>query len=358
ADPAANKDSLVVVTFGNRPGASWTGKILGNRNNVVSLGITAHPKAIVGLYRIYVAVSVGNGMQRTEKDPNTNIYMLFNPWCPDDDVFYPDDTGRMEYVLNSTGLIYQGTAEHVGERGWVYGQGFAGEPLKIALAFHNQGDLMKSVKAHMEISVTYYTGVVSSDPFKIEDFSLYVEPYQSERSTKVFDIPPQEYMSHLGPNSSLEISVIGQTDNEEVSEVKSVSLKLPPLNVTVNSDMFVIVSFTNTLNFPLTGAKLAMEGAGLLETQVYNYRPQKPGLRTLLLVLDCENLPDVTPAVTGRSTSWQRYLMNQHPTNWSFQVVTCKRRLTVLPLELRGPLLAQNIPQPGVTPKSGKLLAC
>ncbi|MEQ2306989.1 hypothetical protein AMECASPLE_013641, partial [Ameca splendens] len=606
ADPAANKDSLVVVTFGNRRGASWTGKILGNRNNVVSLGITAHPKAIVGLYRIYVAVSVGNGMQRTEKDPNTNIYMLFNPWCPDDDVFYPDDAGRMEYVLNSTGLIYQGTAEHVGERGWVYGQfeegvldaciyimdacrmpinnrgdiitmvrsasalinsqddngvlignwsndfsmgtppttwtgsakillqyhstgapvsfaqcwvyagvlntflrclgipsrlitnfnsahdntgnlktelifkadgtpdrrntrdsiwnyhcwneaymkrvdlppkysgwqvvdatpqetsdgyfrcgpapviaikngelchpfdcsfvfaevnsdlihmkidrygnmtpfkvdktyvgkliytksmtgwrpeditgtykypegssedqktmdlaeqygcsrdhsdyptsklsinisaqaGFAGEPLKIALAFHNQGDLMKSVKAHMEISVTYYTGVVSSDPFKIEDFSLYVEPYQS--STKVFDIPPQEYMSHLGPNSSLEISVIGQTDNEEVSEVKSVSLKLPPLNVTlsgqpqVNSDMFVIVSFTNTLNFPLTGAKLAMEGAGLLETQVYNYRtippmgkisrkvgfrPQKPGLRTLLLVLDCENLPDVT----------------------------------------------------------------
>lgn len=40
----------------------------------------------------------------------------------DDDVFYPDDAGRSEYVLNSTGLIYMGTSDQVTERGWVYGQ--------------------------------------------------------------------------------------------------------------------------------------------------------------------------------------------------------------------------------------------
>ncbi|XP_035981496.1 coagulation factor XIII A chain [Fundulus heteroclitus] len=609
ADPAANKDSLVVVTFGNRTGTSWSGEILEARGTVLSLGITANAKAIVGLYRMYVAVVVGNGMQRTEKDPNTNFYLLFNPWSPDDEVFYPDEIGRTEYVLNSTGLIYMGTPEQVSERGWVYGQfeegvldaciyimdvcrmpiqsrgevtkmvrtasalinsqddngvlvgnwsddfsmgtppttwtgstkillqyhntgapvsfaqcwvyagvlntflrclgipsrvisnfnsahdntgnlktelvfkedgtpdrrntrdsiwnyhcwneafmkrvdlppkfsgwqvvdatpqetsdgyfrcgpapviairdgelchpfdcgfvfaevnsdlihmvsdkygnmtpkkvdttyigkmlytkavsswgpeditgtykhpegsaadketmakaeqygcardqsdfpasklaiqisvqaGFVGEPLKIEVTFYNQAELMKSVKAHMEITVTYYTGVASSDPFKSEDFTLDIAAFQN--STRVFEITPQQYVSQLGSNSSLEITVTGKSDDEEVSEVKTISLKLPPLNITlsgqpqVNQEMYAVVSFTNTLSFPLTGAKLAMEGAGLLETQVYNYRtippmgqisrkvgfrPLKPGLRTLLVLLDCENLPDVTTMV-------------------------------------------------------------
>ncbi|XP_037549943.1 coagulation factor XIII A chain-like [Nematolebias whitei] len=113
SDPIPNKDSLVVVTFGNRPGGSWAGQILGSQGAAVSLGITPHAGAIVGLYRTYVAVSVGNGMQRTSKDPSTNLYVLFNPWCK-------------EYVLNSTGIIYQGTSEKITERGWVYGQFEAG----------------------------------------------------------------------------------------------------------------------------------------------------------------------------------------------------------------------------------------
>lgn len=183
----------------------------------------------------------------------------------------------------------------------------------------------------MEISPTYYTGVVASDPLKVEDFRLDLDGFQSEwlwlqipglkrgfpwhsgyvcvsvaGSIKVFELSPQEYVSQLDSNSSLEVTVTGQTDDVEVSEVKTIALKLPPLNITVkprlnvhetfnslkishwfvdvctciqlsgqpqvNCDMYVMVSFTNTMGFPLTGAKLAMEGAGLLETQVYNYR--------------------------------------------------------------------------------------
>uniref|UniRef100_A0A3B3XR34 Transglutaminase-like domain-containing protein n=1 Tax=Poecilia mexicana TaxID=48701 RepID=A0A3B3XR34_9TELE len=580
ADPAANKESLVVVNFGNHSGAAWAGQIVEARDTVVSLGVTASSKAIVGLYRMYVAVAMGNGMQRTEKDPNTNFYLLFNPWSPDDDVFYPDDAGRSEYVLNSTGLIYMGTPDQVTERGWVYGQfeeGILDACIYIMdacrMSIHNRGDVvkmvrtasalinsqddngvlignwsddfsmgtppttwtgsasilqkyhtsgapvsfaqcwvyagvlntflrclgipsrvvtnfnsahdntgnlktelifkpdgtpdrhktqdsiwnyhcwneafmkrvdlppkysgwqavdatpqetkdgyfrcgpapviairdgelchpfdcgfvfaevnsdlihmksdkygnmtpfkvdttyvgkliytkslsgwgpeditgtykhpeghfkqlymscgqcfqdyeaMKLVKVHMEISPTYYTGVVASDPLKVEDFRLHLDAFQSEwLCIKVFELLPQEYISYLGSNSSLEVTVTGQTDDVEVSEVKTIALKLPPLNITlsgqpqVNRDMYVMVSFTNTMGFPLTGAKLAMEGAGLLETQVYNYRtippmgqisrkvgfrPTKPGLQTLLVVLDCDNLPDVN-TTTGRSKS-------------------------------------------------------
>jgi len=40
----------------------------------------------------------------------------------EDDVFYPDEAGRFEYVMNPTGVIYQGSADSVGERSWIYGQ--------------------------------------------------------------------------------------------------------------------------------------------------------------------------------------------------------------------------------------------
>lgn len=194
--------------------------------------------------------------------------------------------------------------------------GFVGEPVKVSVTFYNQSEMMKSVKAHLEISVAYYTGVVSSDPLKNEDFYLDVEPFQS--STRVFELSPQEYASQLGANCSLEVSVTGKTDDLEVSEVKTISLKPPPLNVTlsghpqVNRQMWVTITFTNTTNFTLTGPKLALEGTGLLEPQKFDFRnilpggqisrkvgfrPSKPGLKTLLVILDCDNLCDVTTMV-------------------------------------------------------------
>ncbi|XP_054880737.1 coagulation factor XIII A chain-like [Poeciliopsis prolifica] len=197
-----------------------------------------------------------------------------------------------------------------------YLKGYVGDPLRVSVTFYNQSETIKSVKVYMEISSTYYTGVVASDPLKVEDFRIDLDAFQS--SIKMFELSPQEYVSQLGSNSNLEVTVTGQTDDVEVSEVKTIALKLPPLNITlsgrpqVNRDMYVMVSFTNTLGFPLTDTKLAMEGAGLLETQLYNYRtippmgqishkvgfrPTKPGLQTLLVVLDCDNLPDMMAMV-------------------------------------------------------------
>lgn len=46
------------------------------------LGITPTPSAIVGKYRTYVAIEVGGNMQRTSRDTSTDLYVLFNAWCP------------------------------------------------------------------------------------------------------------------------------------------------------------------------------------------------------------------------------------------------------------------------------------
>lgn len=74
-----------MVTFGSRAGGPWSGRILENNGASLMLSITSTPSAIVGKYRVYVAIDVGSGIQRTRRDPSTDLYMLVNAWCPGTD---------------------------------------------------------------------------------------------------------------------------------------------------------------------------------------------------------------------------------------------------------------------------------
>uniref|UniRef100_A0A3Q3KL59 protein-glutamine gamma-glutamyltransferase n=1 Tax=Monopterus albus TaxID=43700 RepID=A0A3Q3KL59_MONAL len=96
--------------------------ILQTQGQMLVLGITPTANAIVGKFRIYVAILSGTGMQRTKRDPTTDLYLLFNAWCPEDAVFLPDEDQRREYVLNDSGVIFQGSVDKVTQRTWAYGQ--------------------------------------------------------------------------------------------------------------------------------------------------------------------------------------------------------------------------------------------
>ncbi|KAM9839261.1 coagulation factor XIII A chain-like [Aulostomus maculatus] len=122
SSPTVNRGSQVVVTFGSRAPGTWAGEILENQGESVLLGITPSPNAIVGKFRTYVAIVTGGGMQHNSRDETTDLYVLFNAWCPDDPVFYPDEAGRMEYVLSDSGSIFQGSSGSVSQRTWIYGQ--------------------------------------------------------------------------------------------------------------------------------------------------------------------------------------------------------------------------------------------
>ncbi|XP_053268928.1 coagulation factor XIII A chain [Pleuronectes platessa] len=122
SNPSASKGSLIVVTFGSRPGGPWSGQILEVQGPVVNVGITPRPDAIVGKFRTYVAIKANGGLQRTGRTTGTDMYLIFNAWCPDDCVFLPDESECREYVLNDYGVIYQGTVESVSHRNWMYGQ--------------------------------------------------------------------------------------------------------------------------------------------------------------------------------------------------------------------------------------------
>ncbi|XP_040921592.1 coagulation factor XIII A chain-like [Toxotes jaculatrix] len=122
ANPSPSKGSLVVVTFGSRGGGSWSGQILETQGESLVLGITPTADAIVGKFRTYVAIVTDSGLQRTKRDASTDMYLLFNAWCPEDAVFLPNDAERREYVLNDSGVIYQGSVGAVSQRSWMYGQ--------------------------------------------------------------------------------------------------------------------------------------------------------------------------------------------------------------------------------------------
>ncbi|XP_077952530.1 coagulation factor XIII A chain-like [Gasterosteus aculeatus] len=152
AEPTVNKGSMVVVTFGSRPG-SWAGRILDQQGPSVVLGVTATARAIVGKFRTYVAVVVGGGMKRTKRNPETDMYLLFNAWCPEDPVYLFNAGERGEYVLNDYGVIYQGSAGAVVHREWIYGQferGILDACISILdasrMPIHDRGDVIKVVR--------------------------------------------------------------------------------------------------------------------------------------------------------------------------------------------------------------------
>ncbi|XP_012159747.1 annulin isoform X1 [Ceratitis capitata] len=50
------------------------------------------------------------------------IYILFNPWCPDDQVYLPDYDQRKEYVMHDTTLIWRGSYNRMRPSVWKLGQ--------------------------------------------------------------------------------------------------------------------------------------------------------------------------------------------------------------------------------------------
>ncbi|RXG54888.1 Hemocyte protein-glutamine gamma-glutamyltransferase [Armadillidium vulgare] len=52
----------------------------------------------------------------------TDLYILFNPWCKDDLVYMKDEAGREEYVMNDKGKVYRGTYRTPQGYHWAFGQ--------------------------------------------------------------------------------------------------------------------------------------------------------------------------------------------------------------------------------------------
>uniref|UniRef100_A0A3B4AC55 Transglutaminase-like domain-containing protein n=1 Tax=Periophthalmus magnuspinnatus TaxID=409849 RepID=A0A3B4AC55_9GOBI len=84
------------------------------------LQVTPAPNAVVGRYRVVVAVALANGLQYTGPELQPSLYLLFNPFNSRDTAFL--ESGHEEYVMNDSGVIWIGSLNSEYPRPWNYGQ--------------------------------------------------------------------------------------------------------------------------------------------------------------------------------------------------------------------------------------------
>ncbi|XP_056593618.1 coagulation factor XIII A chain-like [Triplophysa dalaica] len=121
--PDENKGTYIVMSIGkeNRD-VSWKCRVVNIEGRDVTVGITPDPNCIVGRFRIFMVVVSDVGKQRTPRNPDNDVYVLFNPWDSADQVYIKKEEERQEYVLNDVGVIFIGDFNEVSSRSWNFGQ--------------------------------------------------------------------------------------------------------------------------------------------------------------------------------------------------------------------------------------------
>lgn len=121
--PQENKGTYIPVPIVSElRSGKWGAKIIMRGDRFVRLSVQSSPECIVGKFRMYVAVWTPYGILRTRRNPETDTYILFNPWCEEDAVYLDDDKEKEEYVLNDIGVIFYGDSNNIRSRSWSYGQ--------------------------------------------------------------------------------------------------------------------------------------------------------------------------------------------------------------------------------------------
>ncbi|TRY89156.1 hypothetical protein DNTS_018074 [Danionella cerebrum] len=121
--PDINKGTSIVLSIGSgKPEKNWKSNVLETTASSITVGITPDVKCIIGRFRMFAVVVSYSGKKRTPRNTDTDFYVLFNPWDPEDEVYIEDDNDREEYVMNDIGFIYNGDYDMVASRSWNYGQ--------------------------------------------------------------------------------------------------------------------------------------------------------------------------------------------------------------------------------------------
>uniref|UniRef100_A0A8D2CJL1 Protein-glutamine gamma-glutamyltransferase K n=1 Tax=Sciurus vulgaris TaxID=55149 RepID=A0A8D2CJL1_SCIVU len=121
-NPEVGKGTHVIIPVGKGGSGGWKAQVTKASGQNLNLRVHTSPNAIIGKFQFTVRTRSDAGEFQLPFDPHNEIYILFNPWCPEDIVYVDHEDWRQEYVLNESGRIYYGTEAQIGERTWNYGQ--------------------------------------------------------------------------------------------------------------------------------------------------------------------------------------------------------------------------------------------
>ncbi|XP_037392813.1 coagulation factor XIII A chain [Pygocentrus nattereri] len=123
SNPSSVQGTLITVSLnGDSKMSNWKSRVLDSSWTETTVAITPASDCIIGLFSTFVTVVTPTMKQRTKRNPKTDFYILFNPWASSDEVYMDNENERAEYVLNDTGIIFNGVVDNVSSRPWNYGQ--------------------------------------------------------------------------------------------------------------------------------------------------------------------------------------------------------------------------------------------
>ncbi|XP_029470561.1 protein-glutamine gamma-glutamyltransferase 5-like isoform X2 [Rhinatrema bivittatum] len=116
-EPSGTKVTFPLASSGKPK--NWGAFIESSGPDSLLIAVITPGNAIIGQYTLKVQVSPCN-------KPTTYLLgqfvLLFNPWCPEDDVYLGDENQREEYVMNEHGFVYQGNPKWIHPRPWNFAQ--------------------------------------------------------------------------------------------------------------------------------------------------------------------------------------------------------------------------------------------
>ncbi|CAG5015111.1 unnamed protein product [Parnassius apollo] len=132
---------------------AWVAKILDVQGDTVSFEVSTPITVPVGCWALRVVTRLKSSSAREFYDFDQDLYILFNPWNPDDQTYMEDTALLQEYVLNDVGKVWVGPIKTTRGKPWFYGQ-FDAAVLpacmfmldRAEMPFHLRGDPVKMTR--------------------------------------------------------------------------------------------------------------------------------------------------------------------------------------------------------------------
>ncbi|XP_040186498.1 protein-glutamine gamma-glutamyltransferase 2 [Rana temporaria] len=97
----------------------WSAAVVSSEGDSLVLSIRSPPDARIGHYSLTLETS--NGTEENSCSVG-ELYLIFNPWCPEDSVYLEHEEERMEYIQCQYGIVFQGTKDSIDPVPWNFGQ--------------------------------------------------------------------------------------------------------------------------------------------------------------------------------------------------------------------------------------------
>ncbi|XP_071615638.1 protein-glutamine gamma-glutamyltransferase 6-like isoform X1 [Heliangelus exortis] len=128
--PSESQQTKAVFNLFEESASGWSATQEPSKPGSMNFTISSPANAVIGRYKLRLQTVSRNKVSSTLLG---QFVLLFNPWCTNDDVYMANEKERWEYVLNDSGIIFQGLEKYIQPEAWNYGQ-FEEDILDISLA--------------------------------------------------------------------------------------------------------------------------------------------------------------------------------------------------------------------------------